>query len=74
MMDGLVSLQTMFHCPSCGTETRGQFCSKGGEREVTDEDYSVRRFLKEIGVTITLLESKVLRSVWIVEQTRIFEY
>jgi len=66
MTDSLVSPQTIFHCPSCGTETRGQFCGKCGEKEVTDEDYSVRRFLKEIGVAITLLESKVLRSVWLV--------
>ena len=66
MTDSPVSPLTMFECPSCGTETRGQFCGNCGEKEVTGEDYSVRHFLKEIGVAITLLESKVLRSVWLV--------
>jgi len=35
-------------------------------KEVGDEDYSVRHFLKEAVVALTLLESRVLRSIWLV--------
>ena len=55
-----------FACPSCATETVGRFCSHCGEKEVGDEDYSLRRFLEESVTALTLLESKVLRSVWLV--------
>jgi Protein of unknown function (DUF3667) len=58
--------ESIFECPSCGIHTVGVFCSKCGEKEVSDEDYSLRRYLEEIGAAVTLLESKVLRSVWLV--------
>jgi Protein of unknown function (DUF3667) len=56
----------VFACPSCGTKTLGQFCSHCGEKKVGDEDYSLRHFLKEAVAALTLLESRVLRSVWLV--------
>lgn len=66
MADGQLTTQPMFACPSCGTKTLGQFCSHCGEKEVGDEDYSLRHFLKEAVAALTLLESRVLRSVWLV--------
>src|SRR3954464_3402999 len=60
------SAQSAFACPSCGTKTLGRFCGHCGEKEVSDEDYSLRSYLAEISTAITLLESKVLRSVWLV--------
>ena len=61
--DDRLPVQSVFECPSCGIETTGRFCSNCGEKEVSDQDYSLRRYLAEIGAAITLLESKVVRSV-----------
>jgi hypothetical protein len=54
-----------FVCPSCGTETIGHFCSSCGEKEVSQSDYSLRHFLKELAAALTLLDSKVFRSLWL---------
>src|SRR4029077_17724559 len=53
-------------CPSCGGEAVGHFCGKCREKELTEQDYSLRHYVKEIVTAVTLLESKVLRSVWLV--------
>jgi hypothetical protein len=66
MADDQLTTPPVFACPSCGTRTLGQFCSHCGEKEVGDEDYSLRHFLKEAVAALTLLESRVLRSVWLV--------
>jgi hypothetical protein len=55
-----------FACPSCAAETLGSFCSQGGEKEASGEDYSISHYLEELLLALTLLESKVLRSVWLV--------
>jgi hypothetical protein len=57
---------SIFSCPSCGAETQGKFCRNCGEKVVGDEDYSLHGYVKELLAAITLLESKVLRSVWLV--------
>jgi hypothetical protein len=58
--------RSSFACPSCATKTLGTFCSQCGEKEVSGEDYSIRHYLEELLLAFTLLESKVLRSVWLV--------
>jgi len=59
-------IASRFTCPSCGSETFGRFCGNCGEKEVTDQDYSLRHYLKEIVTAVTFLESKLCRSLWLV--------
>ena len=66
MADDQLTTQPMFACPSCGSKTPGQFCSHCGEKKVGDEDYSLRHLLEDSVAALTLLESRVLRSVWLV--------
>jgi hypothetical protein len=66
MHDQLPSANSGSTCPSCNSETVGLFCSRCGEKEVTDQDYSLQHYGREILAAATLLESKVFRSVWLV--------
>jgi hypothetical protein len=59
-------MNSTFRCPSCGAKTVGQFCSACGEKEITERDYSLGRYLREVIAAVTLLESKALRSLWLV--------
>jgi hypothetical protein len=56
----------LFTCPTCGAEADGHFCRNCGEKELADDDLSLRHYVKEIFTAVTLLESKVFRSVWFV--------
>jgi hypothetical protein len=55
-----------FACPSCGTESAGQFCRSCGEKEINEQDFSMRRYLKDILIAMTLVESKVFRTLSLV--------
>src|SRR3954467_7770178 len=55
----------LFACPSCGGETRGRFCGMCGEKEVTQHDYSLLHYLKELATAVTSLETNLFRSIWL---------
>jgi len=57
---------TIFKCPSCGRKTPGKFCGSCGEKQICDEDYSIRHYLKEIILALTPLQSKLMRTLWLV--------
>lgn len=53
-----------FVCPSCGTESAGQFCSNCSERKLGSEDRSIRHYLDIIADFLTHFDSKGYRSLW----------
>jgi len=55
-----------FTCPSCGTESAGQFCRSCGEKKITEQDFSMRRYLRDIVIAMTPVESKVVQTLWLV--------
>ena len=52
-------------CPSCGTEAPSLFCNNCGEKKISAHDLSVRHYLGEAFSAVTSLDSKVLRTVWL---------
>jgi Protein of unknown function (DUF3667) len=57
---------SIFKCPSCGQGTPGKFCGNCGEKQISEEDFSLRHYLAEIILAITPLQSKLSRTVWLV--------
>ena len=57
--------RSMFSCPSCATKTPGSFCAKCGEKRVGTDDYSVRHYLRELAADFTSIDSKLVRSIWL---------
>ena len=52
-------------CATCDAKLRGKFCHKCGEKVVDREDFTLRHFLSEVFSKFTHLDSKVLRSLWL---------
>ncbi len=52
-------------CPSCSTEFKGKFCHNCGEKRITARDFDVRRYARLVAEHLSTLDSKLLRSVWL---------
>ncbi len=53
-------------CATCGATLQGKFCQDCGEKKLNPEhDFSVRHFLEETFESFTHLDSRVLRSFWL---------
>jgi len=52
-------------CPSCGAAISGHFCSLCGEQRPVGHNLSCRHYLEELLDAVTHLDSKLLRSVWL---------
>ena len=51
-----------FACPSCGTQSVGQFCGSCGEKSLGAEDRSLRHYLDVVVNFLTHFDSKGYRS------------
>jgi hypothetical protein len=52
-------------CPSCGASRMQRYCGRCGEKRIGNHDLSIRHYLAEWLETITHLDSKVLRALWV---------
>ena len=52
-------------CPTCGATISAGFCPQCGEQRPTAHDFSWRHYLTELFDVITHLDSKLLRSLWL---------
>jgi hypothetical protein len=52
-------------CPSCGTAIRERFCPHCGEQRPLAHGLSCRHYLEELFDALTHLDSKLLRSMWL---------
>lgn len=49
-------------CPSCGAAVAGEWCAACGERQLREEQFSARNFLREVREELLELDGRVLRS------------
>ncbi len=54
-----------FVCPSCGTESAGNYCRKCGEQKLGTEDRSFRHYLDIVFNYLTHFDSKGYRTLWL---------
>lgn len=52
-------------CPNCSTPFTGPFCHQCGEKKRNHDDFALSHFIKELFEKLTHLESKLIRSVWL---------
>lgn len=52
-------------CPNCNTPFTGPFCHACGEKKRSHHDFAITHFLKELFEKFTHLDSKLIRSVWL---------
>lgn len=52
-------------CPNCDTPLQGKFCHECGEKRPSRKDFALSHFLKEAFEKFTHLDSKLLRSLWL---------
>jgi hypothetical protein len=64
MSNGQFLARSTFVCPSCGSESIGQFCSNCGERKLGSEDRSLRHYFDVVAHFLTHFDSKGYRSLW----------
>jgi hypothetical protein len=54
-----------FLCPSCGTESIGNYCRNCGEKKLRSEDRSLRHHLDTVVGFLTHFDSKGYRTLWL---------
>lgn len=53
-------------CKSCGNEFTGLYCNQCGEKVVVPSDKSFAKFLSNVMVAVTFVDSKFFKSLWLV--------
>lgn len=64
MSNDQIPARSTFVCPSCGTESAGQFCTHCSERKPGSEDRLVRHYFDVVINLLTHFDSKGYRSLW----------
>ncbi len=61
---GVCNLISSPDCPTCGASIIDRFCPHCGEQRLARHAFSLGHYLEELFDAVTHLDSKVLRSVW----------